>query len=147
MCQVWKHEQPFPQHPLHYQMAESSVSVHEHLQPASKMCKQNCIQEGICIQRVWAVPLPDTWDTTGYGQQAGGTHPSGMYSCFQKLFYNTLSCTTGFLLAKSHVLSQFLLPCGFSGVITFRLTKIAASPLWVHIKDLRNYHPHQFLGI
>ena len=23
----------------------------------------------------------DTWDTTGYGQQAGGTHPTGMYTC------------------------------------------------------------------
>ena len=23
-----------------------------------------------------------TWDTTGYGQQAGGTHPAGMHSCF-----------------------------------------------------------------
>ena len=24
----------------------------------------------------------DTWDTTGYGQQAGGTHPTRMYSCW-----------------------------------------------------------------
>ena len=24
---------------------------------------------------------PDTWDTTGYGQRAGGTHPTGMHSC------------------------------------------------------------------
>ena len=24
---------------------------------------------------------PDTWDTKGYGQQAGGTHPTGMLSC------------------------------------------------------------------
>ena len=23
---------------------------------------------------------PETWDTTGYGQQAGGTHPTGMHS-------------------------------------------------------------------
>ena len=23
----------------------------------------------------------DTWDTTGYGQQAGRTHPAGMLSC------------------------------------------------------------------
>ena len=21
------------------------------------------------------------WDTTGYGQQAGGTHPNGLFSC------------------------------------------------------------------
>ena len=35
---------------------------------------------------VWAdPPLRDTWDTTGYGQQAGGTHPTGMYSCFQDM--------------------------------------------------------------
>ena len=27
-------------------------------------------------------PSPrDTWDTTGYGQQAGGTHSTGMLSC------------------------------------------------------------------
>ena len=25
----------------------------------------------------------DTWDTTGYRQQAGGTHPTGMYSSSQ----------------------------------------------------------------
>ena len=27
-------------------------------------------------------PARDTWDTTGYGQQAGSTHPTGMHSCF-----------------------------------------------------------------
>ena len=27
-------------------------------------------------------PSPDTWDTTGYGQQAGGTHSTRMLSCF-----------------------------------------------------------------
>ena len=32
------------------------------------------------IQLGWADPR-DTWDTTGYGQQAGGTHPTGIYSC------------------------------------------------------------------
>ena len=26
-------------------------------------------------------PPPHTWDTTGYRQQAGGTHPTGMHSC------------------------------------------------------------------
>ena len=25
-------------------------------------------------------PFPQTWDTTGYGWQAGGTHPTGMLS-------------------------------------------------------------------
>ena len=32
--------------------------------------------------RGWADPPPqDTSDTTGYSQQAGGTHPTGMHSC------------------------------------------------------------------
>ena len=40
---------------------------------------------GVCIQGSlhpggWADPLRDTWDTTRYGQQAGGTHPTGMHS-------------------------------------------------------------------
>ena len=26
-------------------------------------------------------PPQDTWDTIGYGQQEGGTHPTGMNSC------------------------------------------------------------------
>ena len=29
----------------------------------------------------WAHPPRDIWDTMGYGQQAGGTHPTGMLSC------------------------------------------------------------------
>ena len=29
----------------------------------------------------WADPLPPTWVTTGYGEQADGTHPTGMHSC------------------------------------------------------------------
>ena len=29
----------------------------------------------------WADPPRDIWDTMGYGQQAGGTHPTGMLSC------------------------------------------------------------------
>ena len=28
-------------------------------------------------------PPRDTWNTTGYGQQAGSTHPTGMHSCLQ----------------------------------------------------------------
>ena len=32
-------------------------------------------------------PSPrDTWDTMGYGKQAGGTHPTGMHSCL--IFYH-----------------------------------------------------------
>ena len=26
-------------------------------------------------------PPSDIWDTTGYGQQAGSTHPTGMHTC------------------------------------------------------------------
>ena len=37
---------------------------------------------GVCIQGVWADPPQDTWDTTGYGQRAGGIHPTGMHSCW-----------------------------------------------------------------
>ena len=43
---------------------------------------------GVCLQEGglhpggdWADHPPrDTWDTTGYGKQAGGTHPTGMHS-------------------------------------------------------------------
>ena len=31
--------------------------------------------------------LPSLLETTGYGQRAGGTHPTGMHSCF-KMFYS-----------------------------------------------------------
>ena len=30
---------------------------------------------------------PDTWDTTGYGEQADGTHPTGMHSCVRNWFW------------------------------------------------------------
>ena len=29
----------------------------------------------------WADTPRDTWDTTGYGQQVGGTHPTRMHFC------------------------------------------------------------------
>ena len=32
---------------------------------------------GVCIQGGLGRP---PWDTTGYGQKAGGTHPTGMHS-------------------------------------------------------------------
>ena len=59
-----------------------------------------CIwRNGICILGGWAYPPGSackvvfedplhTWDTTGYGQQAGGTHPTGMHTCSQ-CFYCT----------------------------------------------------------
>ena len=43
----------------------------------------------VCIQGVgWADPHPPS-DTTGYGQRAGGTHPTGMHSCFRKIYITT----------------------------------------------------------
>ena len=35
---------------------------------------------GVSIQGGWADPPPS--DTTGYGQRAGGTQPTGMHSCY-----------------------------------------------------------------
>ena len=32
-------------------------------------------------------PIYGTWDTTGYGQRAGGTHPTGMHSCLKDVQY------------------------------------------------------------
>ena len=34
--------------------------------------------EGGYVQRGGYLPTPQTWDTTGYSWQAGGTHPTGM---------------------------------------------------------------------
>ena len=36
--------------------------------------------EGVCLQWGLGRPCPST---TGYNQQAGGTHPTGIHSCFQ----------------------------------------------------------------
>ena len=30
----------------------------------------------------WILTLPQTWDATGNGRQVGGTHTTGMLSCF-----------------------------------------------------------------
>ena len=41
-----------------------------------------CIEDGGSASRGgWADPPPPPQSTTGYGQQAGGTHPTGMHSC------------------------------------------------------------------
>ena len=34
--------------------------------------------KGACM----VAPEGCAWDTTRYGQRAGGTHPTGMHSCF-----------------------------------------------------------------
>ena len=39
----------------------------------------------------YSPPPPDTWDTTGYGQQAGGMHPTGMRSCILQCVQLTLT--------------------------------------------------------
>ena len=46
---------------------------------------------GVCIQEGgWADPpdadthLTDAWDNTGYSQQAGGMHSTGMCSCYYR---------------------------------------------------------------
>ena len=31
-------------------------------------------------------PPPPQSDTKGYGQKGGGTHPTGMHSCLQRIF-------------------------------------------------------------
>ena len=39
-----------------------------------------CIQEGSASRGFGLTLPPDTWDTMGYGQQVGGTHPTVMIS-------------------------------------------------------------------
>ena len=57
------------------------------LHPGGVCLQDVCIQRGVCIQVGWADPTPPPpSDTTGYGQRAGGTHPTGMHSCQIILF-------------------------------------------------------------
>ena len=53
------------------------------LHPEGPASRGVCIQGGLHRGGEWA-DTPATSDTMGYGQRAGGTHPSGMHSC---LFY------------------------------------------------------------
>ena len=47
--------------------------------------------KGVGMSRGWVCPWGEyvwvsiswTWHTTGYGRQAGGTHPTGMLSCWK----------------------------------------------------------------
>ena len=57
----------------------------------------------------WNPNPPGTWDATGYGQQAGGTHPTGMPSCliFVAALRKLLECLLSelsFFGDKSHFL-------------------------------------------
>ena len=42
--------------------------------------------EGVCIKEMGRLPPPSPSDTMGYGQCTGGTHPTGMQSCFMACF-------------------------------------------------------------
>ena len=45
------------------------------------------VYRGVCItEGLGRFPPPDTWDTTGYGQQVGGMHPTGMFSLKKNFF-------------------------------------------------------------
>ena len=51
--------------------------------------------EGVCIHGQGADPPPPS-DCTGYGQWAGGTHPTGMHSClFQEKLYFLVKAVQG----------------------------------------------------
>ena len=49
--------------------------------PASKGGLSPVGSGGFCITLWLQTPPQDTWNTTGYDQQAGGTHTTGMLSC------------------------------------------------------------------
>ena len=70
------------------------------LPPANEervMLPQVCVSSGGGVsttthpEGVSTRPPPDTWDTTGYGQQAGGMHPTGMRSCILQCVQLTLT--------------------------------------------------------
>ena len=49
-----------------------------------RVCLEVCIREGVYLR--WSASkgisqTPPPPDTTGYGQRAGGTHPTGIHSC------------------------------------------------------------------
>ena len=50
-----------------------------------------CIQGGLHPGRGLGRPPPPPSDTIGYGQQAGGTHPTGMHSCFKRFSSTNVS--------------------------------------------------------
>ena len=54
--------------------------------PSGEVCIQGVLQSGGLHSGGWADPPP--CDATRYGQQSGGTHPTGMHSCHQFFFFN-----------------------------------------------------------
>ena len=83
-----------------------------------------CIQEGVCIleglhPRESASrdgsgrPPPDT---TGYGQRAGGTHPTALHSCFCFAFFIHGVCAYQCILS---VLTVYLIACLFYFILVW----------------------------
>ena len=64
-----------------------------------------CIQ-GLCIQGgLGRNPPPHNPDTMGYSQRVGGTHPTGMHSCFRIFLVGakeTISDAKHWLLSQKH---------------------------------------------
>ena len=52
------------------------------LHPGGGQIPSGSAYRGVCLHGRQTPPR-DTWNTTGYGQQAGSTHPTGMHSCLQ----------------------------------------------------------------
>ena len=46
--------------------------------------------QGVCIRGMGVGQTPPS--TMGYGQQAGGTHPTGMHSCFENVLMCRMYC-------------------------------------------------------
>ena len=85
-------------------------SVHGRCGGGGRVCIQgdlhpggSCIQEGlhlgglhtggICIEGVCVADTPCIqWDTMGYSQQVGGTHPPEMHSCLRKCSLLFVQC-------------------------------------------------------
>ena len=115
-----------------------------------------CIQRGglhpwgVCIQRGlhpggFGLTPPPQSDTTGYGQRAGGTHPTVMYSCFLSIYISlcTVSYSTtnkGSFREKVYfrMLALSLLPQS-----EFCIVKLISSR-WQEILDKKHFH--LFLG-
>ena len=45
-------------------------------------------------------PPRDTWDTTGYGQQGGSTHPTGMHSYVSYDVNNQIHCFVSWMTSQ-----------------------------------------------